>query len=97
MRHEIVLAPEALEDLRRLDAVRRAEVRAAMEKHLRHEPTKVSKSRIKRLRDVRHPGYRLRVGEIRVFYDVSGGAVEVLAIVPKSQAGKWLSEWEVAE
>jgi len=54
-----------------------------MEKHLRYEPTKVSKSRIKRLGDVRRPGYRLRVGETRVFYDVSGGVVEVLAIVPK--------------
>lgn len=97
MRHEIVLAPEALEDFKRLEAVHRAQVRAAMEKHLRHEPAKVSKSRIKRLRDVRCPSYRLRVGEIRVFYDVSGGVVEVLAIIPKSQVSKWLSEWGVAE
>jgi mRNA-degrading endonuclease RelE of RelBE toxin-antitoxin system len=97
MRREIVLAPEALEDLRRLEPIHRAQVRAAMEKHLRHEPTKVSRSRIKRLRDVRRPGYRLRAGEIRVFYDVSGGVVEVLAIVPKSQASKWLSELEVAK
>jgi mRNA interferase RelE/StbE len=97
MRHAIVLAPEALEDLRRLDAVHHTQVRTAMEKHLRYEPTKVRKSRIKRLHDVRGPGYRLRVGEIRIFYDVSGGVVEVLAVVPKSQAGKWLSEWGVAE
>jgi len=31
------------------------------------------------------PQYRLRVGEVRVFYDVSGATVEVLAIVAKSE------------
>src|SRR2546422_3569706 len=32
-----------------------------------------SKSRIKRLRGIERPGYRLRVGQIRVFYDVRDG------------------------
>ncbi len=32
------------------------------------------------------------VGEIRVFYDITGQAVEVLAIVPKSEAASWLEE-----
>ena len=41
------------------------------QRHLRHDPRKVSRSRIKRLRGVRRPQFRLRVGEIRVFYDVS--------------------------
>jgi hypothetical protein len=30
------------------------------------------------------------VGEVRVFYDVNEGTVEVLAIVPKSAAAEWL-------
>jgi mRNA interferase RelE/StbE len=60
--------------------------------HLRHEPTKISKSRIKRLRGLFRPQYRLRVGEIRIFYDVSKDAVEVLAIVEKSQSEAWLKE-----
>ncbi len=47
---------------------------------------KTSKSRIKRLRGLRRPQYRLRVDEIRVSYDVAGNTVEILAIVPKSQA-----------
>ena len=50
MAFEIILAPEAVADLRRLSAHDRATVRDAMEIHLRHEPTKVSKSRIKQLR-----------------------------------------------
>lgn len=91
MRYEIVLAPEAVEDLQSLNASDRAEVLNSMERHLRHEPTKTSKSRIKRLRGLSRPQYRLRVGgEIRVFYDVNENTVEVLAIVPKSAADQWL-------
>jgi len=82
----IVLAPEAADDLKKLTANIRATVRNAVEAHLRHEPAKLSRSRIKRLRGLRRPQYRLRVGEVRVFYDVSGTTVEILAIVAKSEA-----------
>jgi len=93
MRYEILLAPEAVEDLRRLKANERSAVKAALETHLRHEPTKTSRSRIKRLRGVARPQYRLRVEEVRVFYDVSGSAVEVLAIVSKPEAESWLAQF----
>ena len=85
----IVLAPEAVEDLKRLKANVRSELRSALEIHLRHEPTKTSRSRIKRLRGLSRPQYRLRVREVRVFYDVSGSTVEILAIVNKSEAQQW--------
>jgi len=93
----IVLAPEAVQDLATLKANVRATVRSALETHLRHEPKKVSRSRIKRLRGVRRPQYRLRVGEVRIFYDVSGGTVEILAIVAKSEAESWLAQFANAE
>ena len=93
MRFEILLAPEAVEDLRSLKASLRAAVREALEEHLRHEPRKVSRSRIKRLRGLSRPQYRLRVGEVRIFYDVSGETVEVLAIVAKSEAESWLARF----
>ena len=89
----IVLAPEAVEDLRRLKANVRATMRIALETHLRHKPEKTSRSRIKRLRGLRRPQYRLRVGDIRVFYDVSGTTVQVLAIVVKSEAEEWLAQF----
>lgn len=92
MRYEIELAPEAMQDLNRLKAKLRAQVKVAMETHLRHEPTKTSKSRIKRLRGVSKPQYRLRVDDVRVFYDVSKRTVEVLAIVMKADAETWLSK-----
>jgi mRNA-degrading endonuclease RelE of RelBE toxin-antitoxin system len=92
MRYKIVLSLEAAQDLKRLNAHVRAEVKDALDRHLRYEPAKVSKSRIKRLRGLSHPQYRLMVGEIRVFYDITGRVVEVLAIVPKSEAASWLEE-----
>src|SRR5262249_47047861 len=93
----IVLAPEAAQDLRTLRANVRASVRTALETHLRHEPEKTSRSRIKRLRGLRRPQYRLRVGEVRVFYDVSGPTVEILAIVAKSEAESWLARFASQE
>ena len=92
MRLEIILAPEAAKTFRRLPAHVRATVRDALERHLRFEPTKVSRSRIKRLRGLSRPQYRLRVDEIRVFYDVTQTSVEVLAIVPKAEAQTWLDQ-----
>jgi mRNA interferase RelE/StbE len=89
----IILAPEAVDDLRRLKANIRADVRTALERHLRHEPRKGSRSRIKALRGLRRPQYRLRVGEIRIFYDVTETAVEVLAIVAKWEADSWLAQF----
>ena len=93
MRFEILLAPEAVEDLGSLKANLRATVRQALEEHLRHDPVKFSRSRIKRLRGLSRPQYRLRVGEVRVFYDVAGSTVEVLAIVAKSEAESWLARF----
>jgi mRNA interferase RelE/StbE len=93
MPYEIVLAPEAVEDLKRLNASIRTAVKVALETHLRHEPAKVSRSRIKRLRGLSRPQYRLRVDEIRVFYDITGTNVEILAIVQKSKAEQWLVQF----
>jgi mRNA-degrading endonuclease RelE of RelBE toxin-antitoxin system len=89
MRFEIILAPEAVEDLKRL----RADIRTALETHLRHQPKKVSRSRIKRLCGLRQPQYRLRVGAIRIFYDVADTTVQVLAIVTKLEADSWLAQF----
>jgi mRNA interferase RelE/StbE len=92
MRYEINLSPEAAHDLRLLKARIRAEIKDALEKHLRYEPARVSKSRIKRLQGLSCPQYRLRVGEIRVYYDIRKQVVEVLAIISKSEAASWLEE-----
>ncbi len=92
MAFEIIVAPGAVKSLRKLPAHIRAEVKDALDVHLRHEPTKVSKSRIKRLRGLSQPQFRWRIGDIRVFYDVTEATVEVLAIIGKAEAQAWLDQ-----
>ena len=92
MKYRVLLAPDAVEDLRRPRAYDRARVRGELKK-LERQPTTVGRSRIKRLRGMRKPEYRLRVGDVRVFYDVvedPEATVEVLAIVSKKEATTWL-------
>ncbi len=92
-----MLAPQAVEDLHQLTVRHRANLKDALEKHLRHRPNRTSRSRIKHLGGLRKPQYRLRVGEIRVFYDVRQDRVEVLAIVAQSSAQAWLEALGVPE
>ena len=55
--------PKAAEALKKLSVPVRSGVKKALEVHLTHEPTKVSKSRIKKLRGLSQPQYRLRGGQ----------------------------------
>jgi addiction module RelE/StbE family toxin len=80
MRREIIFAPEAIQDFKRLPARERSILRDAIERYLRFDAEKVSRSRIKRLKGVIRPQYRLRVGDFRVFYDVTDQAVELLPL-----------------
>jgi len=70
-----------------------------MREHLEADPVRESKSRIKRLRGLRQPQYRLRVAEMRVFYDVDEvhRRVEVLGFVEKPRTTQWLEEHGVPE
>lgn len=97
MRFEIILAPQAVRSVRDLSAYDRAAVLDGIETHLRHQPAKTSKSRIKRLRGLRQPQYRLRINEFRVFYDIVYQEVQVLAIVSKDEAQAWLHEYGTPE
>lgn len=98
VRYEIVFIRAAEEDIAALRAIDRAKVVNAIETFLRYEPEKISKSRIKRLRGMRQPQYRLRIDDLRAFYDVSyteddRGIVEILRIREKSEAMRWLDEF----
>lgn len=92
MAYRIVLTDNAIRDFNALQARWRAIVRDAIYVHLTHQPMKQSKGRIKQLRDLRHPQFRLRIGEIRVFYDVVGTDVVIVAIMPKATTLQWLEE-----
>ena len=95
MRHDIVLSPDAVAGLKRLRAYDRVAALDAIEQHLTYEPTRASRSRIKRLRDLRHPQYRLRIDDLRVFYDVAPGEVQIVAILTKEETAGWLARWGI--
>jgi mRNA interferase RelE/StbE len=88
----IEVVDDAKADLRRLRAVDRAKVLDRIERHLTDRPTAQSRSRLKWLRAGTYPPYRLRVDDIRVYYDVdeTKQLVVVLGIVPKSESAAWL-------
>jgi mRNA interferase RelE/StbE len=90
MRYSIILSPEAKESLENLKGNIRSLVRDGIIEYLRNEPEKVSKSRIKRLKGVAKPQFRLRIDDVRIYYDVSGNTVEILEIVTKKIAAAWL-------
>ena len=92
--YAIILKRSAMADLdalRKYDATRIAD---AMERHLQRNPTRESKSRIKRLRGISNPDYRLRVGDYRVFYTVDEHArrVDVLRVMHKDQTLTYYKE-----
>jgi len=91
MPYEIELTEDSKRDIQALRSFERRMVLDAIERHLRHEPTKESHNRIKRLRELTRPQYRLRVDDIRVFYDVADEVVEIIAVIAKPQAAEWLA------
>ena len=92
--YEIVLKPSAVADMDRLRKYYATQIADVMEKHLQHKPTKVSKTRIKRLRGIRNPDYRLRIREYRAFYTVDEEArrVEVLRVIHKNETQSYYEE-----
>ena len=99
MSYVVVVAQSAQEQFQKLDARWRLALKCAMREHLQTAPAKLSKSRIKRLRGLRQPQYRLRVDEMRVFYDINEPAKrgEVLSFVEKPETSQWLQDYRVPE
>jgi mRNA interferase RelE/StbE len=92
MPYEIKYSDEAVEQLKRLRAVDRSLVLDQVEQVLRVNATLESKARVRRLRQPAPTEYRLRVGEIRVYYDVSPETVHIIQILSKEEAISYLGE-----
>ena len=82
---EVAVAPAALRQLRRLRRIDGVRILNAIETHLRHEPERPTRTTTKRLRGLQDATYRLRVGDFRVFYDVEGRTVTIVAVLHKSE------------
>jgi mRNA-degrading endonuclease RelE of RelBE toxin-antitoxin system len=92
MRYTVTIDPQALEDLDALRVSDRRKIVASIEDLLATNPEQISKSRIKRLRGLDSPQFRLRVNGFRVFYDVHGQEVYVLRVLAKEDVEQYLKE-----
>jgi mRNA-degrading endonuclease RelE of RelBE toxin-antitoxin system len=94
MPYEILLVTGAREDLKSLRKTDQVKVLDRIEMHLVYEPSRQSKSRIKRLRGDLFPPFRLRVDEFRVYYDVDEAANKVIiyGVIRKEDAEAWLAQ-----
>ena len=92
--YEIILKRSAIADLDRLRKHDATKIADAMRDHLGREPTRMSKTRIKRLRGISNPDYRLRVGDYRAFYTVDENArrVVVLRVMHKDETHSYYKE-----
>jgi mRNA-degrading endonuclease RelE of RelBE toxin-antitoxin system len=91
---EIEFKREALAALRKMKSIRAQQVLDAVESHLRHEPERTSRTRIKRLRGKQRAVFRLRAGDYRVFYDVLEDVVSVVAVLHKDETPEFYAEGE---
>ncbi|MGD0898499.1 MAG: type II toxin-antitoxin system RelE/ParE family toxin [Thermoguttaceae bacterium] len=93
-RYDVDLKPSAVADLDELRKFDAAQIADAMEECLTNEPARESRSRIKRLRGLASPDYRLRVGDYRVFYNIDDEAhrVDVLRVMHKDQTRAYYEE-----
>ena len=94
MKYKVIIAQSAQETFKKLDAWWRSSLKKAMRKYLEIAPKQESRSKIKRLRGLRQPQYRLRVDKMRVFYNVNDKKkrVEVLGFVMKPETSQWLKK-----
>lgn len=79
------MAPSAVRQLRRLRRIDGVRILDAIETHLRDEPERPTRTAIKRLRGRQDATYRLRVGDFRLFYDVDGQTVTIIAVLHKRE------------
>jgi mRNA-degrading endonuclease RelE of RelBE toxin-antitoxin system len=84
---KVQYAPTAAEDLRALRAYDQRKILAAVERHLFHDPTQVSRTRIKRMIQPFWSQFRLRAEDFRVYYDVDvlRRTVSILRVLKKGQ------------
>lgn len=90
--YSILYDREALKELKALRRYHQAQIIAAIEKHLLHQPTVDTQGKIKRLEPPVLANFRLRSGDYRVFYDVDSDNKAVYVIAVRYKGGQELSE-----
>ncbi len=77
--YRVLYAPEAIEHLKHLEATQRSAVIAGVDEQLLHEPTLPTRNRAP-MRSNALAAYRLRIGDLRVYYELLEDAERVVLI-----------------
>src|SRR5688500_7803929 len=85
--YQIEYADEAVADLKSMRSFDQKKVIRGIEAQLEYEPTKTSRSRIKRMTQPFWSQFRLRIDDFRVYYDVDDKAriVSILRVLEKGR------------
>lgn len=89
---KIVFKPDAMSRLKAMKRFYAVAILDAIERHLREEPERTSRTSTKRLRGHQETVFRLRVGDYRVFYDVMEDRVEIVQILHRSETPSFYKE-----
>ena len=89
MAFQITITTEAENQLRALPAREQRIVEAGILTHLPHQPTTVSRA-VKRLRPNPFAAYELRLGDLRVLYNVDEDNAEVIVLLVGRKVGNRL-------
>ena len=86
MAFQLVYTNAARAEIKALRAYDRQRLVTTIESELRHQPTNISRSRIKQMTQPFWSQYRLRVDEFRVYFDVDEASqtVHILHVCPKT-------------
>ena len=89
-RLKVVFSPAAVRDVERLEPAEAIALVKDVRAYLETRPVPIGKSRIKKLAGCDPPLYRLRSGDLRAYYRLSGDEVIVLAVALRKDSAKRL-------
>lgn len=95
--YSIHLKPSAIDDLDSLRKFDVTKILDGIEEHLKWEPLKESRSRIKKLKGKQPVEFRLRIDDWRVFYNVTENEVWILRILRKQDTISFYNNKENTE
>jgi mRNA-degrading endonuclease RelE of RelBE toxin-antitoxin system len=89
-RLKVVFAPAGVRDIESLEGDEAIHLVRDIQTYLETRPVPIGKPRIKKLSGHEPPLYRLRSGDFRAYYRISGDEVVVLAVTRRKDSAKRL-------
>lgn len=89
-RFKVVFGPAAVRDIEGLEAAEATPLIKEIQSYLETRPIPIGKPRIKKLAGFDPPLYRMRIGDFRAYYRISGDEVVILGVTLRKDSDKRL-------